>query len=263
MMDRIKTIIDKEWAEVFKNRLVLFMMIFLPLIFTILPLVILYFTSHSAPSGGTSDLPAMFQAICAKGMSDFDCMQVFVVNEFLIFYMLMPIIIPITIAAYSIVGEKNTRSLEPLLATPISTEELLAGKSLAAAIPAIGATWLCYLIFVLLLPVVGVSAAVRAYITGPIWLLAVFLAGPLMAILAVNFAIMISSRVSDPRVAEQVSVVLVIPILGLLFSQLAGIMVLNAFIMLILCLVIAAIDVGMIYLGARLFRRETILTKWR
>jgi hypothetical protein len=30
-----------------------------------------------------------------------------------------------------------------------------------------------------------------------------------------------------------------------------------------LCLLIGLVDVGMIYLGARLFRREIILTKWR
>ncbi len=262
-MDRIKTIIDKEWAEVFKNRMVLFLVIFLPLFFTVLPLVILYFTSHAAPSSGSTDMPSAFQAMCVQGMSQFDCMQVFVANEFLLFYMIMPIIIPITIAAYSIVGEKTTRSLEPLLATPISTEELLAGKSLAAALPAIGATWLCYLVFVLMLPVVGVSAAVQHFILGPIWLLAVFLAGPLMAILAVNFAVLVSSRVSDPRVAEQISTVLIVPVLALLFTQMAGIIVLNAAIMLLFCLIIAVIDVGMIFLGARLFRRETILTKWR
>ena len=37
-MDKIKTIIAKEWAEVFKNRMVLFTVAFLPLILTALPL---------------------------------------------------------------------------------------------------------------------------------------------------------------------------------------------------------------------------------
>jgi ABC-2 type transport system permease protein len=262
-MDRIRTIINKEWAEVFKNRMVLFLMIFMPLMFTILPLVILFFMARSGDTSSASDMPAQFAAMCSKQMTGFECVQVFVSNEFLMFYMIMPVIIPITIAAYSIVGEKTTRSLEPLLATPISTEELLAGKSLAAALPAIGATWLCFLIFIAMLPVVGVSPAVRQYMLGPIWLLAVFLAGPLMAILAVNFAILVSSRVSDPRVAEQISAVLIVPVLVLVFGQMAGFLVLNVTTMLIFCLIIGLIDVGMIYLGARLFQREVILTKWR
>ena len=45
MIDRIRTIIDKEWAEVFKNRLVLFTVTGLPLLLTIIPLIVLRSTA--------------------------------------------------------------------------------------------------------------------------------------------------------------------------------------------------------------------------
>jgi len=61
------------------------------------------------------------------------------------------LIIPVNIAAYSVVGEKTTRSLEPLLATPITTAELLIGKNMAAAIPAVLATWAGFLLYLLAL----------------------------------------------------------------------------------------------------------------
>jgi len=176
---------------------------------------------------------------------------------------MMPVIIPITIAAYSIVGEKTTRSLEPLLATPISTAELLAGKSLAAAIPAIVATLAAFGLFLLALPIIGVSAGVRAYIAGPTWLLAILVVGPLMSIVAVNFALYVSSRVNDPRVAEQVSTVVIIPIMAVLFAQLAGLIIINVTFMIIAIVVLAAVDVGMFYLGTSIFERETILTRWK
>ena len=96
-----------------------------------------------------------------------------------------------------------------------------------------------------------------------VWVLAILVAGPLMAALAVNFAIIVSSRVSDPRVAEQISAVIVVPLLALVFGQIAGIIVLNVWFMLYSIGVLALIDVGLIYLGARLFQRETILTKWK
>jgi ABC-2 type transport system permease protein len=171
--------------------------------------------------------------------------------------------IPITIAAYSIVGEKTTRSLEPLLATPISTVELLAGKTLAAVLPGIVATWACFLIFILLLPITGVSQAVRTYITGPTWLLAIAVIGPLMAVLAANFAVIISSRVNDPRVAEQFSAILLVPLLIVLFLQIAGVIIVNVQFVLIGILGFIALDCLVIYLGSRLFQRETILTRWR
>lgn len=263
-MNRIQTIIEKEWAEVFKNRAVLLTVIIMPLVFTILPLVVLNATHGAGGSGGSStDMPASFASVCSGAMSSGDCLQVYLVNEFLLLFMMMPLAIPIAIAAYSIVGEKATHSLEPLLATPITTVELLAGKAIAAGLPAIAATWICFAIFVLAAPLVGVTPSVHAYMIGPTWLIAILLVGPLMSITAVNFALIVSSRVSDPRAAEQISMVLIVPLLGILFGQIAGVLVLNAQFMLIAATVLAVVDVGMIYLGASLFQRETILTKWK
>ena len=263
-MNHIRTIIDKEWSEVFKNKMVLFTTLLIPLLFTAMPLVMLSVTNGvAAGAAGTSgDIPEGFMAAC-NGMNAGDCMQVYVINEFLILFMLMPVIIPITIAAYSIVGEKTTRSLEPLLATPISTEELLAGKGLAAALPAIGATWLSFFVFVLLIPLTGASQSVRQYVVSPTWLTGVLLIGPLMAVAAVNFAVIVSSRVNDPRAAEQLSAVLIVPILLLMFAQIAGILIINQRLMLLVAGLMVLADVALIYLGARLFQRENILTRWK
>jgi ABC-2 type transport system permease protein len=258
---RIRTIIDKEWAEVFKNRLVLFTVAFLPILFTVLPLGVLYST-RSSSSTAVGDLPPQFQTMCGS-LAGADCMQYFILNEFLILFMVMPLIIPISIASYSIVGEKTTRSLEPLLATPISTAELLLAKALAATIPAVLATWAGFAIFVLLAPVFGASASVVRQLLNPIWFVAVFIIGPLIAILAVNFAVLVSSRVTDPRVAEQISAVIIVPLLAVLFGQIAGIIVLDLRFMLAAVAVLVIIDIGVAALGARLFQRETILTKWK
>lgn len=265
-MKHIITIIDKEWAEVFKNRMVFYTMIFLPLFFIILPWGMLYFIGGSIDAslpGEVADVPAEFLAMCGAEMTASDCMQIYLANVFMLLYMMLPVIIPVTIAAYSIVGEKTTRSLEPLLATPISTFDLLAGKSLAAAIPAIVIGWVSFAIFLLGLLVLGISPVVIRYLVGPTWLLGVLVAGPLMAIAATNFALFVSSRVNDPRVAEQVSVLLIIPLLVGLLGQLAGFIVIDIFTVLSFIGAMVLFDLGMIYLGVTIFERETILTRWK
>ena len=263
MIDRIRTIIDKEWSEVFKHRMVLITITLLPVIFTILPLVSLYFTRPSGSLGGDmTDMPAQFSQVCGS-MGSQDCIQVYLVNQFLLLYMIMPLMIPITIAAYSIVGEKTTRSLEPLLATPITTMELLIGKILAAVIPAILATWGCFAIFLLLMPAAGASLAVQKYILGPTWLIAVAAIGPLMAVMAVIFAVIVSSRVNDPRVAEQISAILIVPIMVVFFGQIAGFILINLQLVLISIVVLVLVDIAALALGSSLFQRENILTRWK
>jgi ABC-2 type transport system permease protein len=262
-MQRIRTIIEKEWAEVFKNRLVLFTVAFMPLVFTILPLGVLAATSGSGDlSGDVTDLPPQFLAQCG-GAPPGECMQIFIMNQFLLLFMMMPLIIPVSIAAYSIVGEKTTRSLEPLLATPISTGELLLAKGLAAAVPAVLATWVGYLVFVLGAPLAGAGPAALASLRSPVWVLAVAVVGPLMSIMAVNFAIMVSSRVTDPRVAEQTAAVIIVPVLAVLFGQIGGIIVLNVAFVLGAIVLLIIIDIALVALAVRVFEREAILTRWK
>jgi len=261
-IERIQTIIQKEWAEVFKNRIVIFTITALPLLLAALPLGIFAAGRGGLPAGDLSDLPPAMMKACG-GLSANACLQLYILNQFLPLFMLMPIFIPMAIAAYSIVGEKTTRSLEPLLATPITTEELLAGKALAAVIPAVLATWAAFLIFIVGAPLLGAEPIVFISALNQTWLIAIFIIGPLLSVLSVNFALMVSSRVNDPRVAEQISGVLIVPILGFVFGQLTGFIIVNVQFMLTTALVLAAIDVALIFLGARLFQRENILTKWK
>src|SRR4030065_303982 len=96
-MNKIKTIIRKEWAEVFKKRMVLFTVIFLPLFLSVLPLIILYSMGGSSVSSASAELPAQFQQMCTPNMTAGQCMQYYIVSEFLIMFMLIPLFIPVNI----------------------------------------------------------------------------------------------------------------------------------------------------------------------
>ena len=262
-MHKIWVIMRKEWSEVFRNRLVLFTVAFLPLILTALPLAILI-GLRGADSGevlAMSDMPEAFGELCG-GLSAGDCGSYFLVSEFLLMFMLLPLAIPVTIASYSIVGEKVTRTLEPLLATPISTAQLLGGKSAAAVIPGVVMTWAAFAVFSVGVRLLA-SPAIAARLSDPMWLLAVFVVGPLLALAAVSIAVMVSSRTSDPRVAEQVSMLVMLPLFLVLVGQVSGLILLNTQLVLFIALGLVVVDVGLMAFAVSLFQRETILTRWR
>ena len=262
-MDKIKTILRKEWAEVFKNRMVLFTIIFMPLMMTALPLIILYATRDVSVGDFTSEMPPQFSKFCPENLTGGECFQLYMVTQFMLMFMMIPLIIPVNIAAYSIVGEKTTRSLEPLLATPITTAELLTAKNLSATIPAVLATWIGFIIFAIGAGIIASSRSLVLALLDPLWLIAIFVVGPLMAVLSVNFSIIVSSRVNDPRVAEQLSAVVILPLLLLFFGQISGFILLSRTLILIIAAALLAIDAAVIYLTVRLFQRETILTRWK
>jgi ABC-2 type transport system permease protein len=208
----------------------------------------------------SADIMQIFGEQC-RGLSEFDCGQYYTLSLFTLMFMILPIAIPVTIAAYSIVGEKTTHTLEPLLATPITTVELLTGKALAAIIPAILATWLSFAVFLLGVRLQA-SDAVFSRVLDPSYLLAIFVLGPLLALMAVCFAIITSSRVSDPRVAEQLSALIIVPLILLVVGQSVGLILINRQIILLLTAVVGLLDLLLIWISVRLFQRETILTSW-
>jgi ABC-2 type transport system permease protein len=262
-MERIQTLIDKEWAEVFKNKMVLGTVVFMPLIFMFIPLLQLALM-RNIPTSELNDIPSSILTMCQlQSFTPSECMQGFLVNQFLLLFLLIPLAVPVTIASYSIVGEKSTRSLEPLLATPISTTEIIAGKALASAIPGISATWVAFIIFLIGARLFVVSDRVYALFTNPTWFVAMFIVAPLMTVFAVNVAIIISSRVNDPRAAEQIGMLVMLPILIIFFGSIFGLFTLTTTSMLLFGALTLLVDIGLVVLGVKLFQRETILTRWK
>lgn len=262
-MKKVITILKKEWAEIFRNRMVLFTVAFLPLMMTAIPLGIVFTMRGEAADVVQSELPEQIGAYCGPQLSGGECFQVFLVSQFMMMFMILPLVIPATIAAYAIIGEKANRTLEPLLAAPISTLELLAGKSLAALVPAVLATYAAFGLFAIGTAILIPNRTLLLALLDARWLLAVGVVGPLLALASISFSIMVSSRVTDVRVAEQMSALLVVPLLAVFFGQMAGAFVINRDLVLAAAALLLLIDAILIFLSTQIFQRETILTRWK
>src|SRR5204863_7563625 len=104
--------------------------------------------------------------------------------------------------------------------------ELLLAKSLASAIPAVLVTWIAYGIYLGSVSLLGSAAAWNA-VTAPRWILAIVVMVPLLTLLSVNLGILISTRVNDVRVAQQIGGLVVIPVVGVGIAQVTGRVVIN------------------------------------
>lgn len=263
-MNHIRTIISKEWADIRRNKLVFSVVWGVPLLMAAIPIVMLILMSRVPVSQSDyAELGGVLKNPLFAGMSPTEAMQSVLASNYLVLFLMMPLMVPVTIAAYSIVGEKVTRSLEPLLATPVTITELLLGKGLAAAIPGVITAWLSYGIFLIFARIFSVSDRVFSVFVDPMWLVAMFILAPLLTIMAVSVGVIVSSRTSDPRAAEQLGSLIILPLMILFIGPLAGFIMLNATTFWISAAIVALLDVGLMYLGVKLFQRETILTRWK
>ncbi len=255
------TVLRREWIETVRNRLLMSTILIPPLVLTIAPIVL-------AAAVGEKALPPELAAQVVAQRPEWAAFRAgelagaFAVQQFLVFFLLMPAYIPLSIATFSIIGEKQARSLEPVLAAPIRTSELLAGKSVAALVPGVLAGWVAYVVFVVLASVVY-GPALFGVVTDPSWLAGVFLLGPAVGLASVVAGVLVSARVNDPRVAQQIGGVIIVPIVGLVLIQATGTLLVGAAGYALLAAIVLVIALVGLRIGVRLFDRETILTRWR
>jgi ABC-2 type transport system permease protein len=267
-MSRTLALVGKELADLRQN-----LAIFLPaLIVTVVAIFIPVMVGVIVPAVTGEKLSDSGDLEIAREMYKNDpatqsldpeaAIQAYVFQYFLVMLVLGPITSAMSVAASSVISEKQARTLEPLLVTPITTFELLGGKLLGALIPALGLTLVSLVLYL------GVVAAVAddgvfGVLLGPRTIGVVLVMGPLAAMVALQLAICVSSRVNDARTAQQLGVFVILPIPALLLGQILGGIEMTVALILWIALGLLVVNLGLMWVAIRLFDRETILTRWK
>ena len=182
---RIHAIYAKELREFRHNGNVIYAMAVFPFIFLVQPVIQVFELSSAASSG--------------------------LRHEHALLYMLaIPVLVPAVLAAYSVVGERIQGTLEPILSTPVTREELLWGKALAAFVPSVAVSYTVFGLFVAVVELFAHPGVAGAFIQGPD-LLAQLLCTPLLAIWSIWVGIALSTRSGDPRTAGQLAALASLP----------------------------------------------------
>lgn len=257
----VRAVCVREWREALGNKLLVGMTLLPPIVILAAGIVAVAAAAANPPS--ERDVQALYAAAPAvQGLDPSEAIQGFIATYFLILFMLIPTVVPLTMAIYSVIGEKSARTLEPLLAAPVGVGELLFAKSLASTIPSVIVTWVAYGVYLFAVTTLGSHAAVNA-VTAPRWMLAIVVMVPLLTLLSVNLGILISTRVNDVRVAQQIGGLVVVPVVGLGIAQVTGRVIINNDAFARFALFLVAVDVLVFALARLAFQRENILSRWR
>lgn len=200
-----------------------------------------------------------------EGQQNRELMEIFdtMLSTLLIFFMMVPAIVPTVIASYSMIGEKTNKSLEPLLATPTTDREILAGKSLAVVVLTMAATYLSFIPFAIIVETTAYPVLGKHVILDPSWIIGIVLLAPLFCLMSIELNILISSKVTDVRASQQIGGLVIIPIMVIFIGSMAGIFTINAVFMVLFAFLIGVLDLGILYFSEKTFQRETILIKWK
>jgi ABC-2 type transport system permease protein len=265
----LRTLALRDLKLVVRSKAMMLPMLIVPLIFVVaLPAAVGFFAPQMAAAGEARDLAQFLEMMPSAMRDEFAGLSeaqilVVVMLEYLFapMFLIIPIMVASTIAAGSFVGEKERKTLEALLYTPTTDAELFLGKLLASWIPAflvgVGA-------FVLYAVVVNASAwqvMGRVFFPNAMWVALVLWLSPAAAGLGLGVIILISSKVSTFQDAYQLGGLVVIPVLLLVFGQIAGVLYLNVLAVMLMGLFLWLVDGAILWFGIRTFKRSEIIAR--
>jgi len=270
-IEKAMLVFKKDWREIRRNWQVILPIVVVPLMISVfLPVLLTVIPSLAAtPSTSVSGFEALMQNLPSHvqeqlaGMTEMQVMiYVMALYFFAPFFLIIPLMASSVIASDSFAGEKERKTIEALLATPISDGELFLGKTLVSFIPSMAVTIISFVIYSIVFDLLSFSIFNGALLLPTLdWLLLIFALAPTVALASIGLTVMVSAKVKGFREAQQISAILLIPVLALVFGQITGAIIFGPIVVSTLIGIFAVIDFAIFRIGVKLFKREEILSK--
>jgi ABC-2 type transport system permease protein len=258
---RMLAVVWKDLLDLKKNRGMVWSMLALPLVVVVMPIGVV--TAYvRAPDDGNLTLVAQYYEPTVKAADAARFLVDKVLADWFVIYLMMPVFVPILISSHAVAGEKEKRTLEPLLASPITSVELVLGKSLASLIPSVA---ICLIAFSVLCVGVDVAAwplARELVLPNGLWAFGVLVIAPLFAFFGNGVAVLISARVGDSRLAQQLAGLFVLPLVGLAAGQFGGWLKAGTAYYAAIGALVLLLDLAIVVAARRLFDRERLMARW-
>ncbi len=177
-------------------------------------------------------------------------------------FLLIPVVVAASTAAQSFAGEKERRTIEALLYTPISDADLVLAKVLAAFLPAVAATIVSFAGYAAVANRVAQGALGRAVLPTMSWSLLVLCFAPAVSFLSLAAIVFVSQRARSAWEAQQVSALVILPIVALAANQAILVAALRPGVVVGASAVTIAVDVLAFRWIVRRFDRERLVTRF-
>lgn len=263
-------IVRKDLKVVLQNKGVIVPIIAVPLIlFGALPwLAALAPSAINIAGSDMNDLESMINSMPAglqNELAGYTTEQSTIV--FFLVYMLAPLflVIPLmvasTIAADSMAGERERRTLEALLYSPTTDRELFLAKLLSSWLAAIVVTLTGFVLYSVMANAAAWPSMGRIFFPNWMWIVLTFWVAPAAAGLGLATMVLVSGRAQGFQDAYQTGSAVVLPVLLLLFGQISGVMYFSIWVVLLIGLVLWIVDAALIWFGSQSFRRGRLIAR--
>lgn len=176
-----------------------------------------------------------------------------------IFFLLIPIMSAMVMAASSFVGEKENRTLETLLYSPLTIRMIFQAKILASFLLSMIISLGSFIVMLIVIELETFFLIGSFYVPGLSWLVNLFLLSPAISGIAITLIVRGSAKAQTAQESQQRAVFLILPIILLVAGQFSGIVLVGPLLLLGLGVVLAAVAVFLMRGSIQKFSYERLL----
>jgi ABC-2 type transport system permease protein len=266
----IRAVVRKDLMVLTQSKGVLIPLIVVPVVLLVLmPVLFIFLPQLEALSPnmgiGTHELLAQLPPELGALLAEYDAAQQLVLLMTVYYmaplYLILPLMVASVVAADSIAGEKERRTLEALLYSPTTDIELFTAKYLSALVPAVGVAWFGFLLYTLVVNLAAWPVMGQIFFPTQMWLLLAFWVAPAAAALGLGTTVIISARVNSFQEAYQLGGVIVTPVIALVIAQAAGVIYFSSGLVFGLGLLFWLVDGLLLWFGGKLLRRDRLAAR--
>jgi ABC-type Na+ efflux pump permease subunit len=255
----------KDLKEAFSNNQIMLPMLLVPLIFVgIMPTVMILTMRYGANNQtqqfvqAVKHLPAGAIPSTIHGLNE-QMVYFMTVYLFAAFFLLIPVMVSMMISANSFAGEKERKTLEGILYTPVTDRELIMGKIMASFVPAMIVSWICFALYTVVVNALGFPILKTIFFPTLNWWLLMAWVVPTTSLLIIGITVMISARVKGYQEANSIAGAVVLPFVGFVVAQASGVMYFSLGIVFLVGLLFAIIDAVMLWMLVGAFHRDRLV----
>ncbi|BCS90910.1 MAG: ABC transporter permease [Candidatus Micrarchaeota archaeon] len=257
MNSRAIKVFIKDIKEVFSSIAIWLPMFAIPLgLSFLLPYLTVYIAVYEAPS-----IASRIANLVSANISlplEVRFIQYFSINVLAPVFLTIPVFTASVIAADSFAGEKERKTAELLVSTPLSNKELILGKILASFIPSVCLSFLVFLISYYVLQYASIKSFSYAALNPFNWFI-ILLAAPLISLLTISIVVIVSAHVKGVKEAQQITSLLVLPFISLPFASILNIISFNLSFFIYLLIGLAILNILVISFGIVTFDKEGLV----
>jgi ABC-2 type transport system permease protein len=260
------TIAVKDLRESSATSQVLAPVVIVPFVFVVLYPVGLLLALRSMSAADAEEFISKIPASAFPGAADLtvqgQAAYIATVYLFAGFFLIIPTMVAVVLAANSFAGEKERHTLEGVLYTPVSDTELILGKILGAVLPAVVVSWVCFGVYTVLVNLLGNPLVGHLYFPTPNWWVLMLLVVPAVSVFVTACVVWVSARVGSYQSANSIAGFAVLPLVLLVVGQATGVMLLGTMLFAVLGVVLVVLDVLMMRWIVATFDRERVVASF-